>query len=280
MSQVKAVIWFLVGIFLGCCNDVFVRLLGHIPVFEISCLRFLFSFLSLIPFINKNKFLGSNYKKIHFTRGVLFFFAITFWELGIKNTPLSTATLIGFSGPFSFMILSIIILKEKAYLYQILATTISFLSVFGIIEFNTFSFNSSLIILFISSLFFSFTDILNKKYSTLDDHLTSVIQYNMYAFLVSVPFSLHNFTMPSSIDLFYMFCLGIESNIYSYSLLKAFSISDATFIAPFRYFEFVFATILGYIFFYEIPTYRCLTVMLIITTINCALLIHEKHKKK
>lgn len=280
MHQARAVIWFLTGIFIGCCNDIFVRFLIHIPVFEISCFRFLFSSLSLIPFINKDKFLASNYKKVHFIRGFLFLFAVTFWEIGIKSTQLSTATLIGFSGPFSFMILSILILKERADIYQIFATTISFLSVLGIIEFNSFSFDSSFLILLVSSLFFSLTDILNKKYSALEDYFTAIIYYNMFAFLISIPFLLHNFIMPSSLDLFYMFCLGIESNIYSFALLKAFSICDATFIAPFRYFEFVFAIILGYAFFYEIPTYRSLIVMLIIVTVNLIVLIHENTKRK
>ena len=280
MGHIISVIWFLTGMFFGSCNDIWVKLLAHVPSCEISCFRFLFSLLSLVPFIINNKnLLKSNCKKIHFFKGVLFFFAITLWELGVKNTMLSVATLIGFSSPFFLLILSAIVLKEKTNIYQIFATTISFLFVIGIIDFKSFSLDPSFLVLIISSLFFSITDVLNKKYSIADNHITAVIYYNIFAFLVSIPFTLYNFIIPSFLDIFYMICLGLEANIYSYALLKAFSTSDASFLSPFKYFEFVFSVILGYLVFEEIPTNYCLFVMVVIIVSNYILLLNEKRKK-
>ena len=279
MSQTIPLLWFMFGMFMGACNDVWVRFLTRIPVTEISCFRFFFSLISLLPFVIRNKnIIKSEHKKIHFVRGVVFFLALTFWELGVKNTQLSTATLIGFSTPFFLLIFSIYPLREKVTIPRILATTISFIMIIGIVDFKNFSFGSSFVVLLFASLLFSISDLLNKKYSTVDNHLTAVLYYNIFAFLVSIPFMIHSFIKPSTIDIIYMFCLGIEANLYSYFLLKAFSTADASFLSPFKYFEFIFSIILGYIFFNEIPTYYNFAVIIVILTVNTLLFKYEKYK--
>lgn len=280
MHRTESVIWFLFGMFIGSCNDVWIKLLTHIPAVEISLFRFITSFISLTPFIISNSnVLKSKYKKAHFVKSIIFFFALTLWELGVKTTQLSTVTLIGFSIPFFLLLLSVTLLNEKTNIYQVLTTTINFLLVIGIIDFTTFSISSNFLILILSSLLFSISDVLNKKYSTLDNHITTAIYHNIFAFIVSLPFALYNFVTPSLKDIFYMFCLGIESNIYLYALLKAFSLSEASFLSPFKYSEFIFSVILGYIFFQEKPTTYCFIVIAVIIISNCLLLMHEKSRK-
>lgn len=279
MSQTVPLLWFMFGMFMGACNDVWVRFLVKIPVTEISCFRFFFSLITLIPFVIKNKnILKSKYKKIHCIRGIIFFLALTFWELGVKNTQLATATLIGFSTPFFLLIFSIYPLKESVTIPRILATSISFIMILGIVDFKNFSLESSFIILLMASLLFAISDLLNKKYSTADNHITAVLYYNIFAFLFSIPFMINNFITPTYIDIIYMFCLGVEANLYSYFLLKAFSVSDASFLSPFKYFEFIFSIILGYIFFNEIPTSYNFIVIIVILTVNALLFKYEKYK--
>jgi S-adenosylmethionine uptake transporter len=172
------------------------------------------------------------------------------------------------------------ILGEKISKPRLLSTGISFIMILGIVDFKNISLGSSIIILLFGSYFFAVSDIINKKYSLLENHITSIFYYNIFAFSVSVPLALKTFVMPSFIDLIYMICLGFEANIYSFSLLRAFSLADATFLTPFKYFEFVFSVFLGYVFFNEIPTAYCFVVILVIVINNSSLLYIEKTNSK
>ena len=280
MNQVTAVFWMLTGMFFGACNDVWVKYLNHIPAFEISCCRFLFSTLSLLPFvIVKKQYLIAKYKRVHFLRGVIFLTALTLWEIGVKNTMLSMATLIGFSGTFYLLLMSKFILGEKISIPRLSATCLSFIMILGAIDFKNLSFTSSAVVLLFGSFFFAVSDIINKKYSILENHVTTLFYYNIFAFLVSIPLTLNVFIIPSFKDVIYMMCLGIEANLYSFSLLRAFSLADATFLTPFKYFEFVFSILLGLVFFNEIPTYYCFVVIFVIIFNNLTLLYFEKKNK-
>ena len=277
MTQIKAVIWILTGMFFGACNDVWVKYLNHIPAFQISCCRFFFSMISLLPLVLiKREYLKVKYPKVHFLRGIVFFSAITLWEIGVKNTMLSVATLVGFSGTFFLLMMSKFILGEKIGIPRLLSTGISFIMILGIVDFKNLSLGSSIIILLFGSFFFAVADVINKKYSLLENHITSIFYYNIFAFSISIPLALKSFVMPSFIDLIYMICLGFEANLYSFSLLRAFSLADATFLTPFKYFEFVFSIFLGYVFFNEIPTIYCFVVIFVIVINNSTLLYIEK----
>ncbi len=63
----------------------------------------------------------------------------------------------------------------------------------------------------------------------------------------------YNWITPTFNDLFYLFLLGITSNLILYCLLKSFKLIEVSSVAPYRYIELIFSAVLGYIIFDEIP---------------------------
>lgn len=75
-----------------------------------------------------------------------------------------------------------------------------------------------------------------------------------------------------------MFCLGAGANLLLYFLLKAFQYSDASFLAPFRYIELIFSTLIGWGVFQENISFRILLGASIILTGSIINTFYEKAK--
>jgi S-adenosylmethionine uptake transporter len=59
---------------------------------------------------------------------------------------------------------------------------------------------------------------------------------------------------PSWYQLGMLALLGIGGNLIQVCMIRAFSATDASALSPFRYVEFVFSALFGFLFFFEIPT--------------------------
>ncbi len=280
--QLKAIGWILIASFWGSFNDVFTKLLSsHISPIEIACWRAFFSFILVLPFaLRDRQCLKTNKIHIHFLRGGLFFCGISLWGLGLKTTYISTAALITFSEPFFLLLLSALLLREKITYPRLLATMVSFLSVFFIIDIRTLNLASGVVILLLAEFFFALADIINKYGSNNENHLTIVFYYSLFAFIISGVFTINNFAMPTWKELFYLFCLGLSSDLFLALLLNAFSLADASFLSPFKYSEFIFSVIFGYFFFQEKVTNNSFFVITIIVVCNVLLMMYENKEKK
>ena len=281
MNRIKAVLWILTGYSFSVLNNVIVKYLENIPANEITSFRMLFSLLLLTPFVIKNpQLLQSKCPKIHFLRGIFFFIGITLWSLGVKNSLLATSSVIGLSEPFFVLIFSIIILNEKVGIQRFLAIFLCFLSILSMIDFSEFNINSSSFFLLLGTSFVAIYQILNKKCSDIDNKITSLIYYSFFGFLISCPFLFYNFVVPNFKELIILISLGLSADLLLFSLLKGYSLAEASFLSPLKYSEFVYSAIFGYMFFNEIPILKSLIVMLIIMCTNAILFLYEHYYKK
>lgn len=280
MLKVKAVCWMFLGSFFGSLNDVFTKSLSSkFDSIEIASARFFFAMICLLPFIiNKTKILKTNNLHIHFIRGLIFFMAITLWGRGLKSAQVSLAALISFSGPFFLMFMSRFFLKEKITIYRFCATIVSFITILGIIDFNNVSFEISCLFFFIGEIFFSLSDVINKKHSTTENHITMLFYYSLFAFFISLTPTYVVYVKPNLKDIFLMFCQGASSDMFLFCLLRAFSLADATFLSPFKYMEFLFSVLFGYFIFNEIPTKYSFFVVFVIVVCNIWLIYCENKK--
>ena len=278
MNRIKAVIWVLIGYSFSVLNNVIVKYLVNIPTNEITSFRMLFSLLLLLPFtINKKELLYSKCPKLHFLRGIFFFIGITLWGIGVKGSLLATSSVIGLSEPFFVLIFSILILNEKVGLQRFFAI---FLCLLSMIDFTEFSINSSSFFLLLGTSFVALYQILNKKCANIDNKITSLIYYSFFGFLISCPLLFYNFVVPTFRELTTLIILGLSADLLLFSLLKGYSLAEASFLSPLKYSEFGYSVIFGYIFFNEIPIFKSLIVMLIIILTNTILYFYEHLKKK
>jgi len=70
----------------------------------------------------------------------------------------------------------------------------------------------------------------------------------------SIAFLFHAWTMPTVLDFSIMAGLGLIWSLWAYFMTRAYSISQASVIAPFEYVSLPISILWGFLFWREIPT--------------------------
>lgn len=254
----KGMLWFLLSLIISNTNDIIMKFLGqNLPSVEIIFGRFLFGTLSLIPFM---MFFGSKSWKserpfVHLIRGGLLFGGISLWCFGLTIVPIATATVLNFSIPLFTLVLAFLFLRENIGWQRLVATIIGFLGVVTVLGPSAFGFESMAFVLVLASLMFAMLDVINKKFIIKESMLSMLFYSAVITTLLSAIPTYFVWQPPTLQQLTVLLVLGFGGNLILYCLLKAFSLMDASALAPFRYFELVLSVVFGFLLFQEIPVW-------------------------
>ncbi|CAN2142727.1 DMT family transporter [Wolbachia pipientis] len=266
-AYLLGVTWFILSLLSSVANDTISKYLSlHLQSFEVIFFRFLFSTITLVPFMlyyGREAFKTSQIS-IQITRGVLLFVGITLWTYGLAIFPIVTATIISFSIPLFVILLAIPLLNENIIWQRWSVTVIGFVGIAITTKAYSEDFNPKILIFIVSTLIFAILDILNKKLAIKE----SVISMLFYSALTTTIFStvplLFYWHLSSLLELVLLLILGINSNLILFFTLKAFTLADATALAPYRYIELIISAIVTYVMFNELPDKSALYGILIL----------------
>ncbi|MDF3047773.1 MAG: hypothetical protein K0R73_891 [Candidatus Midichloriaceae bacterium] len=249
--------WFIASLVVSIANDTCMKYLStNLHPMQIIFLRFSFGCLSLLPIMLLNG-VGSFYtarKSIHFARGLILFLAMSVWCYGLTIVPIVHATLTTFTIPLFLLLLAPVFLKEKISMSLIFATITGFIG--AVISFDVMhvDFEFSSMVLLISALLFALLDVINKRFVQKESMLSMLFYSALVTSALGFIPAYMVWQNPSFDDLMILFYLGAGGNAILYCLLKAFSLVPASSIAPYRYLELIFSSIVGFVIFAEVPT--------------------------
>jgi len=230
-------------------------LFSELSVITIGFYRFFFGLILISPFIIKNNFkvLKTYNLKLYFFRSGLNIlgFLFNFTALGLLTLEKHAA--LGFMSPLYATVLAIIILKEKIRFYRTTALIIGFIGVLIVIQPGLSEIEIGIIFAIIGNFCFGLTIIIIKLTSKKDSSLTILsYQYlltSLFALIIYIPL----FEIPNIEQFFKLLIASIIGTLMHYLFNQAIKISDVTFITPFKYLGLVFASLLGFIFFNDVP---------------------------
>ncbi|BFD47766.1 MAG: S-adenosylmethionine uptake transporter [Wolbachia endosymbiont of Sergentomyia squamirostris] len=266
------VIWFILSLLSSVANDTISKYLSlHLQSFEITFFRFLFTTITLVPFMfyyGIEAFKTSQIS-IQITRGALLFCGMVLWTYGLTTFPIVTATIISFSIPLFVILLAIPLLKENIIWQRWIVTIIGFVGIAIATKAHSEDFNPKILIFIVSALIFAILDILNKKLAIRESVISMLFYSALTTTIFSTPPLLFYWHMPSLLELVLLLILGISSNLILFFMLKAFALTDATALAPYRYIELIISAIVTYVIFNELPDKSALygTLILIPSTL-------------
>lgn len=256
-SYFIGVSWFLVSLLSSVLNDTISKYTGNdLHSFQVAFFRFFFSALTLVPFVFYYGVdtLKSSHPKVHFFRGLILFFGVTAWTYGLSIAPMASATIISFTIPLFTLILAYFFLEEKIYWQRWVATFVGFVGIALVLGVTEDKFTLESVIFIISAIGFAGLDIINKKF-VIKETMISMLFYSaiITAILSFIP-ALMFWKTPTTEQLILFLILGGSANLILFFILKAFSILDATAVAPYRYMELFLSSAIGYILFSEVPS--------------------------
>jgi drug/metabolite transporter (DMT)-like permease len=283
IENVQAVLWALLatGLFAT------VAAMAKVAVTEYHVLQILFFrqivvFLSALPSIAKSfpQSLKTAHPGIHTVRLLGAFVALSTSIWAVAVLPLTTAITLAFAQVFFVAILALWLLNEPVGLYRIGAVIVGFIGVVvvmrpgvdGLIDVTAF-------IPLVGALGAAFAVISVRKLSETESTATLLIYQAVFVgMLAGIPL-FWLWKTPDFSGLLFLLSMGVLATIGQWVGVKALRMGEASVIGNIQYTQLIYATILGYALFGEIPdAYTLIGAAIIIC--SALFIIHREAVRK
>lgn len=198
----------------------------------------------------------------HFFRSVIGVCAMSFWFASLSYLPLPDATAISYSAPLMTVVFAAILLGEKVHAYRWTSVIIGFGGMLLIMSPHLGDFggdggtSAQLGVFFAvgAALCMSLAMIFVRSLTQVgEDTGTIVIYFTATAALLSLLTLPFGWAMPSPEDAALLALMGLLGGIGQILLTESYRYADASTIAPFDYTTLIWALIVGWLMFSEVP---------------------------
>ena len=255
-------------------------LVADLPIFQIVFMRSISSSVILIPilfFTGRQKNIFSNLG-VNLSRVVLSFLAISIQFFTISNIQLAQVSTIGYLRPSIMSIFAYFILSEKQSKGRWLVLIIGFLSILLVFSPENQSIQLVALIALLGTCCGALSTIVQKYLSKSFSEIQLMVWYSLGISFLSLPFCLYFWADISFKETLFMISTGLLATSAQYFYIRAFKLSQASFLAPIQYFHIIPVLIIGYVIFLEVPSIQTLIGALIIILSLIGLLIWEKNR--
>ena len=224
--------------------------------FEIAFFRNLFGLLVIAPWFIKYGIEPLKTKKIklHMARSFFNVIAMLSFFYSLSIAPLADVASLAFTAPLFASILAVFFLKEIIGIKRILAIIVGFIGAIIIIDPVYSSINNGHIFTLLSASVWSVSLIIIKILGRTESSVT----ITSYMVIIMIPLSgiaaLFHWEAPSINDLIFLMIIGISGTAAQMLLAQALRQGDTSIIMPFDFLKLIWAVVIGYLFFFEVPS--------------------------
>src|SRR5690554_904452 len=173
---------------------------------------------------------------------------------GLRYIPLAEATAVMFLAPLIVTVLSAVVLHEQVSKGQWVTVSIGFLGVMFIVRPGGDLFTPAILLPLGGSICFAIYQLLTRRLASTDHAVTSNFLSGLFVTLVLTALLPVQYTLDvPSLDLTFMLVLGILAMTAHMLLTMALKYSTAATLAPFTYGQIIFAGVVGYFTFGQLP---------------------------
>ena len=269
-----------------------------VSLYEVYLIRTVVSFLLILVFLKLTKkpiVFITQYPLLTFCRVILFFFGFSSFYISLTVLPLGFATALFFVTPFLITIFAHFFLKEEIGIRRWSAIVVGFIGVYITLnpDFSNFNYLSLLPIL--CAFCYSLSMIIIKKTSDKDSVYTQTFTFYFGAMFFSIIFyfvigdgQYNTIDHPASQFIFrewfvnlessilFMVTTGVTATVAFLLLFTAYRIASPAVVSPFEYSILLWAPLIGWIYFEEIPSLNTVIGILIIVSSGIYIFIREK----
>ncbi len=257
-QKTKGVIAIIIASFGFALMSIFVRLAGDLPVVEKVWFRNIVSLFVAGYMVHKRNgiYFGSkNNIKILLLRSILGSIGMLLFFYSLGKLPTSDASMLNKLSTFFLLIFSYLFLNEKLNKLQATMIIVAFIGTLFIIKpefsFSFIPYLTSIIAAAFAGGAYTTLRYLGKK----EEVTTTVFFFSIFTVIVLFPFVLFVFKIPTLLQLVYLLGIGVSATIGQLGTTLAYKLAPAKDVSIFNYFNVVFATIIAFFIFYEIPDF-------------------------
>jgi drug/metabolite transporter (DMT)-like permease len=227
------------------------------PLGEVAFGRTLFAFLTVAVIVLPRAGWGvlrtRRYRE-HMQRGLSQFGSMLCWFLAVSVLSLGSATAIGFAAPLFTTLLSIVILKEKVGVHRWSALILGFIGVLIITHPDAGSLSYGSLFALGNAVLISTVAIAIRRMSMTESSETLTLYQMSIMTLCTTGLLTLGFRTPQWGDAVMVALAGIGNGVAQLWWTRSLSFAPPSAVVPFNYLSLVWATILGFAVWGDIPT--------------------------
>ncbi len=302
-NNTKGIIFILLGMATFSIQDALIKFIyNDAALYELYFGRTVAAIILLVSYllISKKKInLKTHYPLLTTIRVICFFFGFSFFYISLTYMTLATANALFFCCPFFVSILAIIFLKEKIGIRRWSAIITGFIGVYIVLNPDFSNFNYMKLAPIACAFCYAISMTITKLTSDKDNVYTQMLHLYIGAIIISILFFIftgkgqfNTFSDPTLQFIFrewftnpsyawpYIISMGLISVLAFYFILNAYSIASPSVVSLFEYSLIIWAILIGYMLFDNIPSIRTLFGATVIISAGVYIYLREKIKEQ
>ncbi|GIU82171.1 MAG: DMT family transporter [Acidobacteria bacterium] len=261
--------------------NVCIKQIPHIPAMETVFFRCFFGTIFCFYGLKKASvdWRGTNHALL-FARGLFGTAALYLFFLTLQNMPLASAMTIQYLSPIFTTFVAMFLLKEKTTLIQWFFYAVAFSGVFFIQKVDTRIPLFYLILGIFSAFCSAVAYNLVRKLRGQEHPLTVVLHFQLVGMIVGFLFAIFQWKMPTLSDLFYLFLIGVFSQLGQVFLTKALQREKAASVAIVNYTGLIYGLVFGWILFGESQSVEAIFGMLLVVAGVTASVLYGRRQRQ
>jgi drug/metabolite transporter (DMT)-like permease len=252
------------------------------PIGEVAFFRTFFALIPILIFILPRRGLmvfRTDRFRDHFRRAVSQLGSMTCIFFAFKLMPLAGATAISFIAPLITTLLSILLLKEAVGIHRWSALIMGFAGVLLVTQPGVGEFQWGAVFALGNAILISTVAIAIRQMSLTESSDTLIV----YQIVLLTPLTAlllpFGFTMPTPFDAALLVASGICNGVAQFWWTKSLHLAPASAVTPFNYLSLIWAIIVGYLIWGDVPTADLIVGSLIVVGSGLYLLWRETRRR-
>ena len=263
--------------------DASVKWLDMFPVGQVLFSRFFFGLIPILMLVPRNEF-KTFYKtsrpKLHAFRAITGTLAIIALFIALREIPLADVVSLTFGGPIFVTLGSIFFLSEKVGIRRWLAVLIGFFGMLLIVKPAYEELNIYYIFPIIFCIFFACVALSIRSLSSTEPNYRIALYFSLLSMIVGLLTLPFGWVMPNKFELFLLIFTGLVGSVANILLTVSLRYAEASLVTPTKYLNLVFAILLGYFIWSEIPRLLTLVGAGLIIISSVIIFMRESELKK
>ena len=246
-------------------------------------LRFFIGFIPIFFIIPKDKifsFYKTSRPGLHAFRAISGALAIIALFLGLRELPLADVVSLTFGGPIFVTIASIFFLSEKVGIKRWSAVFLGFVGMLLIVQPAFIDVNYYYVTPIVFCIFFACVAISVRSLSKTEPNYRIALYFSLLSMIVGLLTLPFGWVMPNKFELFLLIFTGLVGSVANILLTVSLRYAEASLVTPTKYLNLVFAILLGYFIWSEIPKLLTLVGAGLIIISSVIIFMRESELKK
>jgi len=222
----------------------------------------------------------------HFWRGVVGTTAMGLMFAGLGLLPLPEVTALGYTAPLLTVVFAAMFLDERVGLFRIGAVALGMIGVLIVLSprLSTLSGPTvetvqavGAVLVLLGAVCAALAQIYIRKLVATEETSAIVFYFSLTSTLLSLLTIPFGWALPGGLETVYLILAGLLGGTAQIFITSAYRFADASVVAPFDYASMLFALVIGYMVFDEVPTGPMLIGAGLVILAGIIIILRERH---